>query len=92
MLESELFDLVKSISNNRVRIWAYISFKRAKDDAERDNFENILKRELTGEGIPVLEEIHSKSKAEDWTCDRMKGIAYSFRTKKNESASLQIAK
>ena len=87
LLESELFDLIKSILNNRVRIWACVSLKRARDDNERDAIEQVLKLESTGEGGRVLEEIHSKSKAEDWTRDRMRGITDSFRAKKNEAKS-----
>lgn len=79
LLESELFDVIKCILNNRVRIWACVSLKRAKDDDERDAIENILKNEPTGEGIRVLEEIHTKNKAEDWSKDRMRGITESFK-------------
>jgi len=83
-LESELFDLIKLLLNNRVKIWACVSLKRAKDDSERDGIETVLKKESSGEGQRVLEEIHSKSKAEDWTRDRMRGITDSFQRKKKE--------
>lgn len=84
LLESELFDLIKLILNNRVRIWACVSIKRAKDDKERDNIENILKNEPSGEGMRVWEEIHSKSKAEDWTRERLRGLTDSMQIKKND--------
>jgi|AntRauTorckE5430_2_1112549.scaffolds.fasta_scaffold00836_2 pre-mRNA-splicing helicase BRR2 len=85
LLESELFDVIKSILNNRVRIWACISLKRAKDDAERDAIENVLTKDTTGEGVRVLDEINSKSKVEDWSKDRMRGITDSFQNKKSLS-------
>lgn len=85
LLESELFDVIKSILNNRVRIWACISLKRAKDDTERDAIEGVLKKEGTGDGIRVLDEINSKSKAEDWSKDRMRGLTDSFQNKKTAS-------
>ncbi len=59
-LGSELFDLIKSILNNWVRIWACVLLERAKDDGERDAIENVVKHEATGEGMRVLEEIHSR--------------------------------
>ena len=55
LLESELFDLIKSILNNRVQIWTCISLKRAKDNEERDAIEAILKSEASGEGLRVWE-------------------------------------
>lgn len=75
LLESDLFDLIKLILNNRVRIWGCISLKRAKDDTERDSIEDILKKETTGEGMKVWKEAHSSSKVLDWTLERMKGMA-----------------
>ncbi len=86
LLESELFDLIKLILNNRVRIWGCVSLKRAKDDDERDDIEAILKKEPSGEGIRVWEEIHSKSKAEDWTRERLRGITDSIQIKKNDTS------
>jgi len=71
LLESELFDLIKLILNNRVRIWACVSLKRAKDDAEREGIETVLKNDPTGEGKRIWEELHSNSKAEDWSREKM---------------------
>jgi len=85
LLDSELFHLIKSILNNRVRIWACISLKRAKDDSERQVIETILRNEPSGEGIRVLNEIHSTSKAEDWSKDRMRGLTDSFQNNKGIS-------
>ena len=86
LLESELFDFIKLILNNRVRIWACISLKRARDDKERDDIESILKNEPSGEGVRVWEQIHSKSKAEDWTREKLRGMTDSVQLKKNESS------
>ncbi len=81
LLESELFDLIKLILNNRVRIWACVSLKRAKDDKERDGIEAVLKKEATGEGMRVWEELYSKSKAGDWSRERMRGLTDAMKKK-----------
>lgn len=85
LLDSALFHVIKSILNNRVRIWACISLKRAKDDSEREVIESILRKEPSGEGMRVLDEIHSTSKAQDWSKDRMRGLTNSFQNNKGIS-------
>jgi pre-mRNA-splicing helicase BRR2 len=79
LLDSELFDVIKLILNNRVKIWACVSLKRAKDDSERDAIESALKSEPSGEGMRVWEEIHSKSRADDWTRERIRGMTESLQ-------------
>jgi pre-mRNA-splicing helicase BRR2 len=79
LLESELFDVIKLILNNRIKIWACISLKRAKDDSERDTIESVLKNEPSGEGMRIWEEIHSKSRADDWTRERIRGLTESLQ-------------
>jgi pre-mRNA-splicing helicase BRR2 len=81
LLDSDLFNFIKLVLNNRVRIWACVSLKSAHNDAERDTIEATLKNDPSGEGQRVLDEINSRSKAEDWTRDRLKGIADSFGSK-----------
>ena len=83
LLDSELFDVIKLILNNRVKIWACVSLKRAKDDLERDAIETALKREPSGEGMRVWEEIHSKSRADDWTRERIRGMTESLQNNNN---------
>ena len=83
----ELFDLIKVILNNRVKIWACISLKRAKNDADKDRIESILKR--SEEGKSVWDELHSKSKAADWTRERMRGVTDSLLQDKEQRESKQ---
>jgi len=87
LLESELFDIIKLILNNRIRIWACVSLKRARDDKERNEIEYVLKHESSGEGMRVWDEIHSKSKAEDWTRERMREITDSIQSGNSSSNS-----
>eukprot|EP00978_Attheya_sp_CCMP212_P008635 scaffold20299_cov53-Attheya_sp.AAC.1 len=87
----ELFDVIKLILNNRVKIWGCVSLKRANNDSQRDEIEAILKKEGTGEGMAVWEELHSKSRAEDWTKERIRGLTDSFQTAKGGNKSAQSA-
>jgi len=89
LLESELFNLIKLILNNRIRIWACVSLKRAKDNIERDAIEKILEEEETGEGQRIWKELHSKSKAEDWTRERIRGITDSIHNNREDKTSSQ---
>lgn len=84
LLGFDLFDTIKLLLHNRVRIWACVSMKRALGDEEQRHIETILMKESTGEGKRVWDELHSKSKAEDWTRERMRGITDSFQNKKNK--------
>ena len=82
LLGFESFEFIKLILNNRVIIWACVSLKRAKDDKERDVIEQILSN--LEEGKRVWEELNSKSKAQDWTRDRMRGITDSLLQNRRE--------
>lgn len=81
LLGFDLFDTIKLLLHNRVRIWACVSMKRAQNDEERNEIEAALEKEETGEGRRVWEELHSKSKAQDWTRERMRGITDSLQHK-----------
>jgi pre-mRNA-splicing helicase BRR2 len=85
LLGFDLFDSIKLLLHNRVRIWACVSMKRAKNDEERNEIEAALEKEPTGEGRRVWEELHSKSKAQDWTRERMRGITDSLQNKGGEA-------
>ena len=81
LLGFDLFDTIKLLLHNRVRIWACVSMKRAQNDEERNEIDIALEKEPTGEGRKVWEELHSKSKAQDWTRERMRGITDSLQNK-----------
>jgi len=81
LLGFDLFDTIKLLLHNRVRIWACVSIKRAQNDEERNEIEAALEKDPTGEGRRVWEELHSKSKAQDWTRERMRGITDSLQNK-----------
>ena len=81
LLGFDLFDTIKLLLHNRVRIWACVSMKRAQNEEERSEIESILDGESTGEGKRVWEELHSKSMAQDWTRERMRGITDSLQNK-----------
>mmetsp|Transcript_17823 Transcript_17823/g.25189 ORF Transcript_17823/g.25189 Transcript_17823/m.25189 type:complete len:2374 (+) Transcript_17823:76-7197(+) len=86
LLEPELFDLVKLMLNNRVRIWGCISLKRAGDDQARDAVEHALINETTGEGNRVWKELNETAgRAEDWSKERMRGIKDSLRNQSNNA-------
>jgi len=48
--------------------------KSAKTEEERNSIETGLMEEPTGEGKAVWNEMHSKSRAEDWSKERMRGL------------------
>jgi len=80
LLGFDLFDPIKIILNNRVRIWGCVSLKRARNDAERDEVENVLRDEGSGEGKRVWEDLHSSAgTAGDWSRERMRGVAESLK-------------
>ena len=81
LLGFDLFDVIQLILHNRVKVWACVSMKRAQTDAERSAIEQALADESSGAGKRVLEEIHSKGRAQDWTVkERMKGLTDSIKT------------
>ena len=80
LLGFDLFDSIKIILNNRVRIWGCVSLKRARNDAERDEVENVLRNEDSGEGKRVWEDLHSSAgTAGDWSRERMRGVTESLK-------------
>lgn len=74
LLGFERFDFIKLLLANRVRIWGCVSIKRATDEETRDSVEKSLQEEETGEGSRTLEELRSRSMAEDWKGERMKNV------------------
>eukprot|EP00956_Cyclotella_meneghiniana_P043106 scaffold253032_cov96-Cyclotella_meneghiniana.AAC.4 len=74
LLGFERFDLIKLLLANRVRIWGCVSIKRATDETTRDAIEKSLEEEESGEGRRTLEELRSRSMAEDWKGERMKSV------------------
>ena len=86
LLGFESFDVVKRVLDNRVRIWGCVSLKRARNDAERDDVEALLKGEPSGEGMRVWEELSSKSTAEDWTREKMRDVTESLRARRARDA------
>eukprot|EP00934_Nitzschia_sp_Nitz4_P003078 Nitzschia sp. Nitz4//scaffold4_size323378//60170//66898//NITZ4_000629-RA/size323378-snap-gene-0.405-mRNA-1//1//CDS//3329553306//3068//frame0 len=78
LLRFELFDTIKLLLRNRVRVWACVSMKRAQTDEERTSIEEALKQEPTGEGLRVWDEMHSKSRAKDWSLERIRGLTSSM--------------
>lgn len=82
LLGFDLFDSIKLILNNRVRIWGCVSLKRSRNDAERDEVETMLRQEESGEGKLVWEDSHtSAGTASDWSRDRMRGVVKSVGVK-----------
>jgi pre-mRNA-splicing helicase BRR2 len=74
LLQFDMFDTIELLLRNRVKVWACISIKRAKTEEEINSIEKALMDEPTGEGKAVWNEIHSKSRAEDWSRERMRGL------------------
>lgn len=79
LLRFDLFETIKLLLHNRVRVWACVSIKRAQSDDERTAIEEALMKEPTGEGKRVWDEIHSKSRAEDWSRERMRGLTETLK-------------
>ena len=80
LLGFDLFEAIKLILHNRVRVWACVSLKRSQTEEQRTAIEKALDMEPTGEGKRVWEELHSKSRTENWSLNRMKGIADTMDT------------
>ena len=79
LLRFDLFDTIKLLLDNRVRVWACVSMKRAQTDEERNAVEDALMTEPSGEGKRLWEEMHSKSRAEDWSRERLRGLTATLR-------------
>ena len=84
LLGFDLFDTIKLLLHNRVRVWASVSMKRAQTEQERNEIEEALSKEPTGEGKQVWEEMNSKGRAEDWTRDRLRGITDTLKKEDGE--------
>ena len=80
LLTIDLFETINLLKNNRVRVWACVSMKRAQTDEERNEIEQVLMNEPTGEGKRVWDEIHSRSRAEDWSRERMRGLTDTLKS------------
>lgn len=89
LLGFDLFDTIKLLLHNRVRVWACVSMKRAQTEEERNQIEEALTKEPSGEGQQVWEEMHSKGRAEDWTRERLRGIT---DTLKKEDADKDVSR
>jgi pre-mRNA-splicing helicase BRR2 len=79
LLGLEVANTIKLILQNRVRVWACVTLKRAQTDAERDEVQKALENDPTGEGPRVWAELHSRDRAENWTKERIKGMADSIK-------------
>ncbi|VEU37035.1 unnamed protein product [Pseudo-nitzschia multistriata] len=79
LLQFDMFDTIKLLLRNRVKVWACVAMKSAKTEDERTSIEKALMEESTGEGKAVWNEMHSKSRAEDWSKERMRGLTDSFK-------------
>ncbi|KAL3923274.1 MAG: hypothetical protein SGILL_001748 [Bacillariaceae sp.] len=80
LLRFDMFDTIKLLLHNRIRVWACVSMKRARTDDERSAVENALMDEPAGEGKAVWNEMHSKSRAADWSRERMRGLTDTLKT------------
>lgn len=85
LLGFDLFDTIKLLLHNRVRVWACVSMKRAQTEEERNQIEEALHKEPSGEGKQVWDELHSKGRAEDWTRERLRGITDSLKKEDDET-------
>lgn len=95
LLQFDMFDTIKLLLHNRIKVWACVSMKRAQMDHERNAVEEALMNEPTGEGKIVWEEMHSKSRADDWSRERMRGLTDTFKADqaaKDVSAALDSVK
>jgi pre-mRNA-splicing helicase BRR2 len=57
--------------------------KRARSDEERAAVETVLVNEPSGEGKAVWGEMHSKSRAADWSRERMRGLTDTLKANPN---------
>jgi pre-mRNA-splicing helicase BRR2 len=80
LLRVDLLDTIKMLLHNRIRIWACVSMKRAQTAEERTLVEEVVTQEPTGEGRRVWDEMHSKSRAEDWSRERLRGLTATLKT------------
>lgn len=90
LLQFDMFDTIKLLLHNRIRVWACVSMKRAQSDEERSTIEQAIMAEPTGEGQAVWDEIHSKSRAADWSRERMRGLTDTL--KNNDPVTKDVSK
>eukprot|EP00984_Skeletonema_dohrnii_P018721 scaffold8801_cov94-Skeletonema_dohrnii-CCMP3373.AAC.1 len=84
LLGFERFDLIKTLLANRARIWGCVSIKRAVDESTRDSVEKALMEDESGEGGKALNELRSRSGAEDWKGERMKSAKDTLRKERGD--------
>jgi pre-mRNA-splicing helicase BRR2 len=84
LLGFERFDLIKTLLANRARIWGCVSIKRAVDESTRDSVEKALMEDESGEGGKALNELRSRSAAEDWKGERMKSVKDTLRKQRGD--------
>lgn len=84
LLGFERFDLIKTLLANRARIWGCVSIKRAVDESTRDSVEKALMDDESGEGGKALNELRSRSGAEDWKGERMKSAKDTLRKERGD--------
>ena len=85
LLGFDLFPTIKLFLANRRKLWAIISIKKAQTEEEKTKIEESLQHD--DEGRAIWQELTSKSKVEDWSRDRMKGITESLKTDKQTAAT-----
>lgn len=92
LLHFDMFETIKLLLRNRVKVWACVSMKRAQTEEERNFIEKSMMEEPTGEGKAVWKEMHSKSRAEDWSRERMKGLKDSFNVGDQSQDTKDVSK
>jgi len=71
LLDYDKFDFVKLLMQNKTRIYLCTRLKQAQSEAERRAIEAEMLGDSEGEGAAILQELYSKSSAENWTADRI---------------------
>lgn len=76
LLGFDLFEFIKTLLDNRLRIYTAIRLKRAQSDEEKRSIEAELLSSENEDGAAILKELYSNaSTAENWTKDRMSQMA-----------------
>ncbi|KAI2509391.1 Sec63 Brl domain [Fragilaria crotonensis] len=83
LLGFDLFPTIKLFLANRRKLFSVISIKKAQTEEEKRKIEESLQQDQ--EGRSIWDELMSKSKVEDWSRDRMKGITESLKTAKSDA-------
>jgi pre-mRNA-splicing helicase BRR2 len=82
LLGFDLFPTIQLFLANRRKLWAIISLQKAQTEQEKSSIEELLQQDE--EGRAIWQELTSKSKVEDWSRERMKGITETLKTDKQE--------